>query len=152
MKLIIFPLFFIILIAISVQLINFSPLYSGGISNTGLESGENSLQLIGISDMIFDISLGIGFLGLMISSALIGILSGLQIEVIGSTLQLSEQAQKILQIGLFYVGLWGIFSLLASTGLLGIGIFSIPVFGILFYLILTLLYVLGIQQQISNSG
>lgn len=151
MRLIIIPLFILILVSVSVQMINFMPLFSGGEYSIGMENYDQSLATIGLTDLLFDITIIAGFIGLMVGSALVGIIAGLEIEVLGSTIQISEQSQKILQTSMFYLGLWGVFSVLATTGILGLGLFSIPIFGILFYIILTLLYVLGIQQQINKG-
>lgn len=151
MKLILIPLFILILTSISVQMFNFqSPDFTGE-GNTNLPSQSSQLTDLGISNTSFTVTVMGGFIILFTTIAGVGIISGLNISVFGSTVQISQRAQNILYNALFYGGLWGIFSVLASTGISGLGIFSVPIFGALFYLILSLIYVLGINQQIEKG-
>lgn len=152
MKLILIPLFFIILIAISVQMINFQDLdYSTTSGNSNLGIDKEQINDLGVNNATFNLTLMGGFITLFTVIIAIGVLSGLNISVFGSTVQISERSQKLLYNSTFYGGIWGIFSVLATTGINGLGLFSIPVFGAFFYIILTLIYVLGINQQIDSS-
>jgi hypothetical protein len=148
LKLVLIPLFILILIAVTVQFFNFAPIFSGGnyAYNSGVTSGTGQVGIV------FTVGLSVGFLSLFGSAVIIGILSGLDISIFGSTVQISERSQKLIYHILFYGGLWGIFSVLSTIGINGLSLFAIPLWGILFYLILTLVYVLGVNQQIESTG
>lgn len=152
MKLLIVPLLLLIIIAVSVQFVNFS--YMDMTTTNSISSLDvNSTQLtdLGVTSSTFSITLMAGFLALFISISVIGILSGLNISVLGSTVQISERSQNILYHSLFYGGLWGIFSTLATIGISGIGLFNVP-YGTIFYMLMTLFYVLGINSQIQQTS
>lgn len=86
--------------------------------------------------------------------ATIGALSGLNIQVFGSTVKIDSHAQSIIFNGLFYGGLWGIFSVLTivsiTLGSTSIGLFAIP-YGSIFYLILSLIFIIGIVKEINGT-
>lgn len=158
MKLILIPLFFLILLAVTVQMVNFNTIdYSTSSGNSDINTVQGStnqqLQLnsLNSSNVSFNLTLMTGFLALFAVCIGAGILSGLNISIFGSTVQISERAQNLLYNSLFYGGLWGIFSVLATVGINGFGLFAFPVWGALFYLILTLLYVLGVNNQIQHG-
>lgn len=136
---------------------NLQPLdYSNISGSTSINPNGSSNQNQQLNDTnaktaSFNISLMAGFLAFFTAIIAVGILSGLNISIFGSTVQLSQRAQNLLYNSLFYGGLWGIFSVLATIGINGLGLFSIPAFGAFFYLILTLIYILGINQQIQRS-
>jgi hypothetical protein len=152
MKLILIPLIILIVVAISVQMINLQPLsteYNGKIEQN--TNGNTQINDLSGNSATFQVSLMGGFIALFTAIAVVGVLSGLNISVFGSTVQISERSQKLLFNSLFFGGIWGIFSVLATVGLNGLGIFSIPIFGGVFYLILTLFYIFGINQQVNGT-
>lgn len=152
MKLILIPLFIIILIAISVQMMNFqTPDYSKASGTINNPSQAEQITTLGVTSTAFTLTLIGGFLVLFGAVAVIGILAGLNISVFGSTVKIDSRPQNIIYNSMFYGGLWGIFSVLATIGINGLGLFSLPIFGYLFYAILTLIYVLGINQQIQSD-
>ena len=71
----------------------------------------------------------------------IGALAG--VTILGSGL--STISQTIIYKSIFYFGLWGIFSALSIALLL-----SIPFIGSVFWLALTVFYVVGVQEQIGT--
>jgi hypothetical protein len=83
-----------------------------------------------------------GVLALMIGLIAIGAIAG--ISILGSGL--SNSAQNIIYKSVFYYALWGIFSVLAFSG-----ISSIP-FGTLIYLAFTIFYAVGVQEQINTHS
>lgn len=151
MKLILIPLLFLVLIAFSVQMINFVPVSTTyqGTSNNPDTSNSTQINDLGIVNTTFNITIMTGFLALFTAIIAVGVLTGLNISVFGSTVQLSLRSQKLVFVSMFYGGLWGLFSTLATVGLNGVGLFSIPTWGILFYLILTLFYIIGIDKLIE---
>lgn len=152
MKLIIIPLLILILVATTVQLTNFAPIFeetSGEIS-TGVDNQQ--ISDLGATETAFTITLAVGFISLFVAIAVIGILSGLNISVLGSTVGISERSQKLVYNVCFYGGLWGIFSVMATVGLNGFSLFSLPIWGLFFYIILSLFYVLGVNQQIESNN
>jgi len=153
MKLILIPLIILILIAVSVQMINAQPIqttYSGTTSQD--TNGNDQISELGGSTASFNLTVMGGFLALFTAIAVVGILSGLNISVLGSTVQISQRSQSLMFNSLFFGGIWGIFSVLATTGINGVGMFAFPYsMGVLFYLIMTLIYVMGINQQINKS-
>ena len=156
-KLILYPLTIIIFCAVLSQLmniksVNFSSTYAignqttneqyflqhGFASTTGPrvnDYGLGAFSLIGID----------GFLALIIGIIALGVLAG--IHVLGSGL--SDASINIIYKSVFYYVLWGIFSVFAY-GINDIGISSIPIFGMVIYLFLTIVYSIGIQQQINT--
>lgn len=151
MKLIIFPLSILILLALSVQMFNLVPMNYTNTYGTLYGSTNEQLISLGVIDTTFNITLMGGFLSLFATVAGIGIATGLNISVFGSTVRISQRSQNIIYNSMFYGGLWGMFSVLATVGINGLGLFSIEIFGALFYLVLTLFYVLGINQQIQHD-
>ena len=152
MKLIIAPLILLIIVALSVQFVSLGGFTSSYDGTSTIDSTNQQLIDLGVIEVSFNLVLITGFLTLFVSIAIIGILSGLNISVLGSTVQIHGRSQSILYNTLFYGGLWGIFSTLATVGLSsGIGLFDIPVFGIVLYAIMTLFYVLGINGQIQGG-
>lgn len=154
MKLILIPLFLLIIIAFSVQFISANDIQTTYSGETGNYGDNEQLINLGIISLPFEVVAGVGFITFFTIIAGIGALSGLNIEVFGSTVKISEQSQKIIFNGLFYGGLWGIFSVLAVTSLTFagsmIGLFSVP-YGSIFYLILSLVFVIGIVKQINQT-
>ena len=65
------------------------------------------------------------------------------IQVLGSGI--SEQSVRTIIIVVGYAGIWGLFSVLAINLIL-----SIELFGLLIYLLLTILYAIGVMDKISN--
>jgi hypothetical protein len=162
LRFIIIPLLIIICIAIFVQVYSFTTINEDYETTLNLE-GTNALEFlfgINIASTLFTITLSTGFLVVFIIVIIIGIFSGLQVQVLGSTLQLSERSQNLIFNILLFGGLWGLFSILASIGLNisgeQVGILSITIFGLnvgaLGWFILTLIYCLGIVQQIQQTG
>jgi hypothetical protein len=161
-KLILIPLLCIIAIAFFVQFyalgtVNDSMNGNIGYNETGINgyngtNGQGQLDLSGLSDSALTLSLTVGFLALFIGMLVTGILIGLDVEVLGSTIKLSERSQKLAFNGLFYGGLWGLFSVLATVGVNGynIGLFSVPIGGIIIYAIMTLFYILGINEEMNK--
>lgn len=152
-KLILIPLILLIVIAITVQLVNLTPI--SGDRTGGTEIGtvpDSDVKLPFGLNQTFTIVATVGFISLFALITILGVLAGTKVEVLGSTIQLSDYSQKVIYNALTYLGIWGIFSVLSTVGLGGIGgIFSIPILGLFGYVFLTLLYVTGIVQEINGS-
>jgi hypothetical protein len=145
MKLIIIPLFILILLSIGIQMYN---LQMPKVDSEGkyILAGQESLSFV------FSVTLLTGFIGFFVVVAIVGVFLGLDISIFGSTAKLDQRSQNIAYNALFYGGLWGIFSVLATIGINGLGLFTDMIWGTLIYTILTLVYVLGINQQIQGGG
>lgn len=160
-KYILTPLLLIMIIAFSVQFFNMTDItvnpYDGtygsgtGINGTDEYDGGDQIDFLGLGSVDFTTALMTGLIALFIVIIVIGIVSGLNISVLGSTVQISERSQKLLFVGLLYGGLWGMFSVLATIGVSGIGLFSIPLyFGVIFYFILTMIFIIGLAKEIDG--
>lgn len=84
-----------------------------------------------------------GAIGIIIIIILIGALIG--INIMGSGL--NDQSVKLIMIVLFYVGLWLIFSLLSFPLF-----YNIALFGLLLYIVLTILFIIGIIDKFTTKG
>jgi len=152
-KLIYIPLLFLISIACCVQLINLQTPFQGEYnSDVNLDPDEQTTTKIGamMSTSITVVATA-GFVTMFISMIVLGVLISVDWSLLGSTIKMGERGQKLIFNGLFYGGLWGLFSVLATIGINGVGLFSLPLLGIFTYLIMSLFYILGINAQI-NSG
>jgi len=96
----------------------------------------------GGSYTIAGVSLGVdGIIAIIIGCVVIGAASGFHLFGSG----LSDYSQAIIYKTLLYYSIWGVFSAL------GIGlIYTIPYIGFLFWLLLTLFYSIGFQEQIGS--
>jgi hypothetical protein len=83
-----------------------------------------------------------GLIGVIITIAIIGALFGIQLAGFG----LSEQSVKMLIITITYVGLWGLFSILSFDLLM-----SIPIFGSIIWIILTIVYAVGVMKKFTGG-
>jgi hypothetical protein len=112
-------------------------------------SGYNSQVTIGSSFPINFLGYNLGtftfgsdmLIGLLIFVGIIA--TSIGIAVFGSGL--STFAQAVIYKTLFYYGLYGILSVFSLSTL-----FTIPIVGSAFWCILTLCYVVGVQQQIGT--
>ena len=93
-----------------------------------------------VDPMIIGITFG-GIVALLIGFIAVAVLAG--ITVFGSGI--SESAQNVIYKSVFFYTIWGIFSILATSGIV-----SIPIFGTVIYIFLTLCYVIGVQSQINT--
>jgi hypothetical protein len=92
----------------------------------------------------FDLSFSLGTEGIILLLIVCaGIGSVLGVSFLGSGI--STFSQAIIYKSVFYFGLWAIFSVLSI-----ILIVSIPIIGLAFWLVLTLFYALGVQEQIGT--
>jgi len=147
MKLILIPLIVLITIALSVQMINLQNPQTTFIGQTGIDTG---LTTFGLNSVTLSVTLISGFVGLFAGLVVLGVLIGADVEILGSTIKLSERSQKIAFNSLFYGGIWGLFSVLAIVGVNGLSLFSIPIFGAVMYMLLSLVYAVGINGEINK--
>lgn len=120
------PLAILILLTFLSMLIN-----SGGLTSVG---GAFNGFSFGFDPVL-------GLIGIVIGIVAVASITGIQ--VLGSGLQ--EQSVKTITVSILYGSLWAIFSIFSSPFFL-----SIAIFGALFWCGLTILYVLGIWQKISQ--
>jgi len=97
----------------------------------------------GGSNFSFSIDPLVGALGIIIIITIIGTIFGLKLFGSG----LSDESVRTIIIGLGYTGLWTTFSVISSPFLS-----AIPIFGTLFYVILTILYVIGVYNKIAGGN
>lgn len=74
----------------------------------------------------------------------IALVSVLGIQILGSGL--SESAQHIITICILYITIWTILSLLSYALIV-----SIEIFGLLLYLALTIMYIIGVSNKLTNG-
>jgi hypothetical protein len=92
----------------------------------------------------YDLSFSLGTEGIILLIVVCGGIGAIVgVNILGSGL--STMAQAIVYKSVFYFGLWAIFSVL-SVDL----IFSIPIVGSVIWLVLTLFYCLGVQEQVGT--
>lgn len=112
------------------------------ISSTGTVNDTSSSYDISNIGATFYIDEFTGALVIIIAIMIIATLIGLQI--LGSGL--SDTSVKIISIGITYYGIWSIFSILSYELIL-----SIEVVGALMYIILTVVFTIGLVQKFSGS-
>ncbi len=96
------------------------------------ESGEMNIQFTELEGALVILTIAIA----------IAIVAG--IHVLGSGL--SDTSQRLIFYSAIYLGIWAVFSILASPLL-----FAIASFGILIWIILTLMVVIGFAGEVSGS-
>lgn len=154
MKLILIPLIFLILLGVSIQFFNFQTIgYTGESGTVDMPySSGTQIDQLNLQQVTYQVTVMGGLIILFMTVIGVGILSGLNISLFGSTIQISQRSQNLLFNALVFGGIWGIFSTLAIVGVNNLSIFSVPVFGALLYFMLTLIYVLGVVKQIQGGG
>ena len=149
-SLIVYPLIILFIVGGFSQLYNFTNVdlsYEGSLTdiesggNQTLDETEQELRQE-MKDAVFNVNMVTGFIVLIISIVVVGVLAGLR--VLGSGL--SEYSVKLIYNSTTYYGLWGIFSVLGFT------LFSnIPYsFGLFFWFGLTLVYSLGFFETLHK--
>lgn len=98
--------------------------------NAGTSYGVN----VGINEIT-------GALAVVIALVALAVVVGIQ--VLGSGI--SEQSVKTIITVIGYASLWGVFSILSSNLII-----SIELFGLIIYLILTIIYAIGVMNKISQ--
>lgn len=101
---------------------------------------ENTLGID--SSTLFNIDPVIGFTTTII--VIVGLVAVLGIQILGSGL--GDTTVRVMTIGITFSGIWIVFSLLAEPLISSIGIF-----GALIYVVLTIGYVIGVVQKISEG-
>ena len=116
----------------------------GSESITGSATVNQSTSLYNISNVsaMFYIDEFAGMLVILIAIMIIAVIIGINIFGFG----LSDQSVKILTIGLTYYGIWSIFSVLSYSLIV-----SIEVIGSLIYIILTIVFTIGLIQKFTND-
>lgn len=100
-------------------------------------SGIQSIEVAGS----FQIDELTGAIGIIIVIVVIAVLFGIRLLNSG----LSETSVKSLTIGVSYVGLWILFSVFAQPLLM-----EIQIFGLFLYIVLTIMFAIGVLQKISG--
>lgn len=135
-----------ILIVISLfAIITGSSLKEIGVENieaTGLVNESSSSYDISDIGATFYIDEFTGALVIIIAIMIIAVIIGLQIFGSG----LSDQSVKILSIGITYYGIWSIFSVLSYELII-----SIEVIGVLLYIVLTIVFTIGLIKKFSTD-
>lgn len=104
--------------------------------------GGSDLNIIG-QELTFAISPLEGALSIIIIVILLGALVG--INLMGSGL--SDESVKLIIIGVAYTGIWLTFSAMSFSMLL-----DFPVYGVFIYIVLTIMFVIGVFQKYSGGN
>ena len=113
------------------------------VDNSLVVNGSTTSLEIPIDDFIFGLDPLTGGLVLITTLAVFGAL--ITITVLGSGM--SDNGSRILMVSFFYGGIWGILSIV-SYPLIN----SIEIFGGLLYLMLTMLYAIGVISKYFGGG
>lgn len=142
------------LIAISLGILIIISLFSIITGSSIKEIGSENLTAVGTTNQTtesFSISnIGATFyidefqgaIVIIIALLIIAVIIGLNIFGSG----LSDQSVRIITLGLVYYGIWSIFSVLSYTLIV-----SIEVIGALVYIILTVMFTIGLIQKIAQE-
>lgn len=124
-------------------------LNDGSYSGTQNNNGSSSDFSVGTSYGDFSTTLISGIIAIIIALMAVGAIAG--IRVLGSGI--SDTSVKIIYNSVLFYAIWGILSVFTLNGLDADGLLSIPFgVGIWIWFIMTLLYSLGIVQQINSTG
>lgn len=115
-----------------------SILHEHTIDSSAIVNGSTTQFEIDYTEQAFGLDPITGGIALIITLAAIGAIIGLQI--VGSGL--SENSVKIILLSIFYGGLWAILSLLSYNLIV-----AIDTFGGMIYLVLTILFAIGVANK-----
>lgn len=113
------------------------------IDNNQIINGTTDYWGNPVNETTFGLDPITGGIALVVALVIVGAAIG--ITFIGSGL--SDSSQRIILIGVFYIGIWVILSLLSSPLIV-----SIEIFGLLFYLTLTIAYAYGVVGKYFGTG
>lgn len=151
MKLILLPLILLAFSAVITQMMVAEEYYTTAnttysvdpaLANQSIDGTPQTMDIEGY-DVTAGFDLQTGVIAVVIVVMAIGVVAG--ISVLGSGL--SDVSVTVIYKSVFFYTLW---LLLSVFGLQGITI--IPVFGWVFYFFLTLVYSLGVVQQVGGTG
>ncbi len=114
-----------------------------GVDGTVLVNGTATDFIVSDQTIIFQVDGLIGAMVMIVVLATLIAVIGLRVLASG----LSETSVKTLRTSIAYGGLWGVLSVL-SYGL----IVSIQTFGSIIYVVLTLLFVIGVFIKLGDNG
>lgn len=150
MKLLVIPLVLLAFCAVMTQMIvaeSYSFDYVDTVSvdpalaNQTIDGSPQTMDIEGYSvDASFDLQTGV--IALIIVMIAIGVIAGVQ--VLGSGL--SDFSVSVIYKSVFFYSVWLLLSLFGTPSM-----FSVPIFGVVFYFFLTLVYSLGVVQQIQGA-
>ena len=108
------------------------------VDNSVIVNGSTTTLEIPLDDTVFGLDPITG--GLALITAL-GVLGGIiAIQVLGSGL--SESGSRIIMVSVFYGGIWAILSIVSYPMIV-----SIKIFGLLLYMIMTILFAIGVVSK-----
>ena len=113
------------------------------IDNSVIVNGSTTSLEIPVPEGTFGLDPLTGGLVLITALAILGAV--ISIQVVGSGL--GEGGVRILMISFFYGGLWGILSIVSANLII-----AIEAFGLLIYLMLTILYAIGVVSKYFGGG
>ena len=113
------------------------------VDNELIVNGSTTSLEIPIEDIAFGLDPITGGLALITTLAVLGAI--ITIQVLGSGM--SDNGSKIIMVSVFYGGIWVILSLVSYPMIV-----SIEIFGVLLYLILTILYAIGVVGKYFGGG
>lgn len=130
----------------SIILGNSFTLYSESINISNSQIVNGSTTTFSIPDISYSLNISGLTIGLtFLTVVIIGIAVGIGIRVIGSGL--SDTAGRAILIISAYASLWGILSLLTFNLII-----TIEIYGALIYAFLTIMYIVGVIQKLSEGG
>ena len=113
------------------------------IDNSVIVNGSTTSLEIPVPEGTFGLDPLTGGLVLITALAILGAI--ISIQVVGSGI--GEGGVRILMISFFYGGLWGILSIVSANLII-----AIEAFGLLIYLMLTILYAIGVVSKYFGGG
>lgn len=113
------------------------------VDSESIVNGTTTTFSIGSGDVAFGLDALTGGIALIIALSVIGGILGIQI--LGSGL--NDSSVKIIMVAIFYGGLWAILSVLSMNLII-----AIEVFGGIIYLMLTIVYAIGVVGKFFGGG
>ena len=113
------------------------------VDNKLIVNGTTTTLEIPVEDIVFGLDPITGGLVLITTLAVLGAI--ITIQVVGSGM--SGNGSRIIMVAAFYGGIWTILSLVSYPMIV-----SIEIFGVLLYLILTILYAVGVVGKYFGGG
>lgn len=145
-KLLIFPLAILTVLSVY-SMVDTGVTYEGSsddyseFSGTNMSGESGSVEIPQAEEQTFDIWSGVYAIALITVAIAIGILAG--ITVFGSGL--GDPAQRLIFVGILFLGTWACLSWISSEYIL------VNIVGSLFWVILTLIYALGVGIHVSTG-
>lgn len=131
-----------LLIALSLGILIFLSLFCV-IAGAEWDNMSSTISFPTDNIVAFNIDIVAGAIIIIIIVVSVGVIVGIRIWDSG----LSDSSVKILTYGSAYIGVWALFSAFAYPLII-----AIEIFGTFIYIVLTIMYALGVIMQLSRGG